>query len=125
MFEFDSDNDRIKQLYGNYNLWAWLRYWYLDTENQIAMMLIDKQYYDYDYQWVKPKKKPEEYKPKSNEEMGNILKRFGFNTELGKASKGAEGAEGSESKDASSASSASANAVRHATPEEIQKIVMN
>jgi hypothetical protein len=118
MFEFDSDNDRIKQLYGNYNLWAWLRYWYLDTENQIAMMLIDKQYYDYDYQWVKPKKKPEEYKPKSNEEMGNILKRFGFNTELGKSSKNAEGAE-------TGRVASKARKVRHATPEEIQKIVMN
>ena len=56
-FGEDAENERIKSAYGNYNLWAWLRYWYLDTENQVTLMLIDKGFHDYDYTEPKPKRK--------------------------------------------------------------------
>ena len=42
-------------MYGSYNFWSWFRYWYLDTANQVAMMLIDKPFYDYDYEPIKTK----------------------------------------------------------------------
>lgn len=44
-----SHNERIKYIYGNYNFWSWIRYWYLDTANQVTLILMDKGYYDYDY----------------------------------------------------------------------------
>lgn len=40
-------------IYGSYGLWPWLRYWFLDSENYVAFMLLDKGYYDYDYEAVK------------------------------------------------------------------------
>lgn len=57
-----SDNDKIKHIYGNYNFWSWLRYWYLDSANYITLLLLDKGYYDYDYKTEnhdvdKPKRK--------------------------------------------------------------------
>ena len=33
LFAEATDNEKIKAIYGNYNLWSWLRYWFLDTEN--------------------------------------------------------------------------------------------
>lgn len=87
MFQESSVNERIKFIYGNYNFWSWLKYWYLDTANQTALMAIDKQYYDYDYKEFEEKKKPEDYKPKSDKEVGNILRRFGLKTKMGKKSK--------------------------------------
>lgn len=44
-----SVNEKIKAIYGNFNLWSWLRYWYLDTRHQTLLMIVDKSYYDYDY----------------------------------------------------------------------------
>lgn len=55
-----TENEKIKAVYGNYNLWSWLRYWYLDTENYVTWMLYDKGFHDYDYtepKETKPKKK--------------------------------------------------------------------
>lgn len=48
-FSFSSHNDKIKHIYGNYNFWAWFRYWYIDTIYQQSLMIIDKAYYDYEY----------------------------------------------------------------------------
>lgn len=38
-------------------MWSWLRYWYLDSADFIALMLFDKGYYDYDYEPVKAVRK--------------------------------------------------------------------
>lgn len=45
------------------------------------MMLIDKGYYDYDYEQPKKKHKGGS-EPKTKEELGSMLARFGFNTKL-------------------------------------------
>lgn len=45
-------------MYGNYGLWAWLRYWWLDTENYVTLMLADKSYHDYDYTEPPMKREP-------------------------------------------------------------------
>lgn len=50
------DNEKIKAIYGNYCLWAWLRYWFIDSADYITLLLIDKSYYDYDYQEPKQKR---------------------------------------------------------------------
>lgn len=44
-----TDNEKIKAIYCNYNLWSWFRYWWLDTENFFTILLMDKAYYDYVY----------------------------------------------------------------------------
>jgi hypothetical protein len=49
-------------------------------------MLIDKAYYDYDYTYIEPKKKDEDYKPKSNEELQDVFsKRFGWGNIMAKS----------------------------------------
>ena len=45
-FSEATDNEKIKAIYGNYGFWSWLRYWWLDTENYVTFMLMDKGYYD-------------------------------------------------------------------------------
>lgn len=57
LFAEATDNEKIKAVYGNFGLWSWLRYWFLDTENYITFMLLDKSYYDYDYE--KPSERTE------------------------------------------------------------------
>ena len=47
----------MKAVYGNYGFWAWLRYWYLDTENYVTWMMLDKGFHDYDY--TEPEHKPQ------------------------------------------------------------------
>lgn len=47
----------MNAVYGDTGFWAWLRYWYLDSADFVTLMLMDKGYYDYDYEPVK--KKPE------------------------------------------------------------------
>lgn len=81
LFIESSSNEKIKCIYGNYGFWSWLRYWYLDTENYLTLILADKEYFDYDY------KEPEEkhevvIKEKSDKEVSAMLARFGFNTKL-------------------------------------------
>ena len=63
-------------MYGNYNFWSWLRYWYLDSCNMVAMILIDKGYYDYDFEKAPEKKAP--HKQRTPEELMEILVGFGF-----------------------------------------------
>lgn len=76
-YDYSTDNDKIKHIYGNYNLWSWLRYWYLDTSAQTSLMLIDKGYYDYDYERIE---KPVTYEDsvKSDEETERMLSFFGI-----------------------------------------------
>ena len=63
-------------MYGNYNFWSWLRYWYIDSCNLVTMLLIDKSYYDYDYE--KPPEKVEVRRQKTDEEIREALVGFGF-----------------------------------------------
>jgi len=37
----------IKEIYGNYNLWAWVRYWYIDSVVKQTIMMMDKTRVDY------------------------------------------------------------------------------
>ncbi len=76
-----TDNEKIKAIYGNYGFWSWLRYWWLDTENYISFMLMDKGFYDYDYSEPKPRINYQP-KPKSREQLSSMLARFGFKTKL-------------------------------------------
>ena len=56
-----------------------MRYWYLDTANQVTMMLVDKGYYDYDFERVKAVKQIlYEDTVKNEEETRNLLARFGI-----------------------------------------------
>lgn len=32
----------IKEIYGNYCFWSWLRYWYLDSVEKQSVILLDK-----------------------------------------------------------------------------------
>lgn len=66
-------------MYGNYCFWAWFRYWYLDSANYVTMILLDKGYFDYDFEKVD---KPTPFVNwedtiKSDEEVQGILKMFG------------------------------------------------
>ena len=73
---FTSDNEKIKAVYGDYCFWSWLRYWHIDTPEFITLTLIDKGYYDYDYEVVK---KPVYAKhDQSDERIQNMMNRFGF-----------------------------------------------
>ena len=58
-------------------MWAWLRYWYLDTANIVNLYLIDRGYYDYDFEKVK---KPIllEKTVKSDEEVSALMRKFGI-----------------------------------------------
>lgn len=56
-----------------------MRYWYLDTANQVTMMLVDKGYYDYDFERVKAQAQLLwEDTVKSETETRNLLARFGI-----------------------------------------------
>lgn len=75
-----TDNEKIKALYGNYGFWSWLRYWYLDSADFVTLMLMDKGYYDYDYQEPKQtiKRKTYEESVRSDAEIQEMLSRFGW-----------------------------------------------
>ena len=76
-FEVSTHNERIKGIYGNYNFWSWLRYWYLDSANLVQLYLIDKGYYDYDFEVV-PKIALVSKTKKSKAEINQILRNFGL-----------------------------------------------
>lgn len=80
MFDFSAHNERIKGIYGNYNFWSWLRYWYIDTANIVQMMLIDKGYYDYDFEIETPIILVSNTR-KTKEEINQILRNFGLPVE--------------------------------------------
>ena len=79
LFAEATDNEKIKAVYGNYGFWAWLRYWFLDTENYVTFMLLDKGYYDYDYE--KPSERTEAAltAAKSDDELEAKLRGMGLN----------------------------------------------
>ena len=62
-------------------MWAWLRYWYLDTANIVNLYLIDKGYYDYDFEKFK---KPILFETtrKSDEEVSALMRKFGIGQKL-------------------------------------------
>jgi hypothetical protein len=78
LFAEATDNEKIKAIYGNYNLWSWLRYWYLDTENYVTFMLLDKGYYDYDYEAVKETVRRNETQEQKDKRTQKMMDRFGF-----------------------------------------------
>lgn len=57
-----------------------MRYWYIDSANFVTLMLIDKGYYDYDFEEPKRKKHSAPTKAKSDAETANMLSRFGVGT---------------------------------------------
>lgn len=77
-FSEATDNEKIKAIYGNYGFWSWLRYWWLDTENYVTFMLMDKGYYDYDYERPSVKTKAVMTAAKSEAELAEQLSRMGF-----------------------------------------------
>lgn len=79
LFAEATDNEKIKAIYGNFGLWSWLRYWFLDTENYVTFMLLDKGYYDYDYE--KPSERTEAAltAAKSDAELEAKLRGMGLN----------------------------------------------
>lgn len=74
---FTHHNERIVAAYGAYNLWAWLRYWYIDTRDAVTLQLLDKGYYDYDYEPSKDKPKAVKHE-QSLERTQRMFDRFGF-----------------------------------------------
>lgn len=74
-FASSTHNERIKAVYGNFCFWSWLRYWHIDTPEYITLMLIDKEFYDYDYEAVKEKAERHE---QSEERTQRMMDRFGF-----------------------------------------------
>lgn len=60
-------------------MWSWLRYWFLDTENYTTFMLLDKEYYDYDYE--KPSERAEAAltAARSDDELEAKLRGMGLN----------------------------------------------
>ena len=57
-----------------------MRYWYIDSERMVTMMLIDKPYYDYDYKYYKSQAEDKDSELNTDEETHSILARFGIGT---------------------------------------------
>ena len=77
MFEESTHNEKIKHIYGNYCFWSWFRYWYLDSANYVTMMLLDKGYFDYDYEKTEKVVKWEDT-VRSDDEIRDIMAGFGI-----------------------------------------------
>lgn len=77
---YSEHNERIKYVYGNYCWWSWFRYWYLDSCNLVTMLLIDKGYFDYDFEKFGILEHGKDWAEtvRSDEEMDEIMKGFGF-----------------------------------------------
>lgn len=67
-------------VYGNSGFWAWLRYWYLDSADFVTLMLMDKGYYDYDYEKPKEKKARNISKGSDPDKLKAKLARLGIGT---------------------------------------------
>lgn len=68
----------MKAVYGNNGFWSWLRYWFLDTENWVTFMLLDKGYYDYDFEAVKETVRRKETQEQKDKRTQKMMDRFGF-----------------------------------------------
>lgn len=79
MFAATSDNEKIKHVYGNYNLWSWLKYWYIDTYNIVNFIMIDKGFFDYDFEPTAKIIRMEDT-VKSEEEVVSLMQKFGIGT---------------------------------------------
>ena len=56
-----------------------MRYWYIESANFVLLQLIDKGYYDYDYEKVvKTPRIDWKDKVKNDEELHDMLAGFGF-----------------------------------------------
>lgn len=55
-----------------------MKYWFIDSASQTLMMLIDKGYYDYDFEKM-AKQIDSMDNAKTDEEVEDRLKKFGFN----------------------------------------------
>ena len=57
-----------------------MRYWYIDSANYVSLLLLDKGYYDYDYERTEKPKVVVDWEKtiKSDEEVSNILAMFGM-----------------------------------------------
>lgn len=75
---FSSDNEKIKHIYGNYNLWSWLRYWHIDSADYTTLLLIDKAYYDYDYARPEKKWSAKRNAPRNDDELKELLRHLGI-----------------------------------------------
>lgn len=76
-FAASEHNERIKHAYGNYNFWSWLRYWYIDSVNLVTLTLLDRSYYDYDFEKVEKQVRWEDT-VKTDEEVADMLAMFGM-----------------------------------------------
>lgn len=56
-----------------------MRYWYLDTENMVSFMLMDKGYYDYDYEKPSARTSAALGAATNDEQIEADLKRMGLN----------------------------------------------
>ena len=67
-------------MYGNYNFWSWFRYWYVDSVNYVTMLLLDKGYFDYDYEKVSAPAPVVDWEStiRTEEELHEMLAGFGF-----------------------------------------------
>ena len=54
-----------------------MKYWYLDSANFVTLMLIDKGYYDYDYEEPKKRKLEVRRPSMSNNKLSDMLHRYG------------------------------------------------
>lgn len=77
-FACTAHNEKIKAIYGNYCFWSWFRYWYLDSADLITLMLMDKGYYDYDYEKPSARVEAAMSAVKSDAELVEKLKQSGF-----------------------------------------------
>lgn len=78
-FACTAHNEKIKAIYGNYCFWSWLRYWYLDSADLITLMLMDKGYYDYDYEKPSARVEAAMTAAKSDDELEAKLRGMGLN----------------------------------------------
>ena len=63
-----------------------MRYWYIDSDNYITFMLLDKGYYDYDYEKTDPVGPVVNWEDtiKSEEEVADMLSIFGMGPKVNK-----------------------------------------
>lgn len=61
-----------------------MRYWYLDGANHVTLLLVDKGYYDYDYERPSEKEKAA-HAVKNDDDLKLFLKNIGVKSVKGKS----------------------------------------
>lgn len=69
----------IKEIYGNYNFWSWLKYHYIDSVVKQTIMLLDKTRIDYNYDKNNKDKVNKKRDKKQEEELANFNSMIGIN----------------------------------------------